>query len=160
LSILIRHATPSDAERISEIADSVQGLHAYALPLTFQAESGASLPNAHISELLASADDYLWVAQTGEMPDGYVYAEFQRRPATLVKHASERFYIHQMGVLPIARGRGLGSALLETVREFARDAGITDLALDVWAFNADARAFYERHGFTVMRHELWSRSTQ
>jgi ribosomal-protein-alanine N-acetyltransferase len=61
-----------------------------------------------------------------------------------------------MGVLPPARRHGLGTALLNAAREFAREAGITRLALDVWAFNADAREFYEQHGFVVMRQELWT----
>lgn len=147
----MRRATPSDADRISEIAASVQELHAAALPSVFQVEARASLPAALISALLTRADHYVSVAQMRDTPDGYLYAELQRRPATPVKCPVERLYVHQMGVLPTTRCRGVGSALLDAVREFARDAGVTQLALDVWAFNADARQFYERRGFAIMR---------
>lgn len=156
MSIFVRRATPSDADRISEIAASVQVLHATALPRIFQANARDSFPAALVCDLLARPGHYVWLAQAGETPSGYLYAEFQRRPATLIKHPVERLYIHQMGVLPPARRHGLGSALLDAARAFAREAGITQLALDVWAFNADAREFYERHGFTVMRQELWT----
>lgn len=154
MSTFVRRATPSDADRISEIAASVQVLHAAALPSIFQSNARESFPPALICDLLARPGHYVWLAQADETPSGYLYAE--RRPATLVKHPVERLYIHQMGVLPSARRHGLGTALLNAAREFAREAGITRLALDVWAFNADAREFYEQHGFVVMRQELWT----
>lgn len=46
-----------------------------------------------------------------------------------------------------ARGMGLGTALLDAVKEVGRTQGLTSLRLDVIDSNPRARALYERQGF-------------
>ncbi|MFJ9895371.1 GNAT family N-acetyltransferase [Streptomyces sp. NPDC091280] len=46
-----------------------------------------------------------------------------------------------------AADMGVGSALLETVREVGRKAGYRRLVTDVWEFNEDARASTTRLAF-------------
>lgn len=46
-----------------------------------------------------------------------------------------------------ARGMGLGTALLDAVKEIGREQGLTSLRLDVIDSNPRARALYERQGF-------------
>lgn len=48
-----------------------------------------------------------------------------------------------------ARGRGVGSALLDAVKARARAHGAGSVRLDVIDSNPRARALYERHGFVV-----------
>ncbi|WP_136518535.1 GNAT family N-acetyltransferase [Cellulomonas telluris] len=55
-----------------------------------------------------------------------------------------------LAVLPGARGRGVGSALLAGLLDRARDAGWRAVSLSVEDGNAAARALYERHGFVVV----------
>jgi ribosomal protein S18 acetylase RimI-like enzyme len=52
-----------------------------------------------------------------------------------------------MAVVPHARGRGIGSALLVACLDRARAAGRPAVSLSVEDGNAAARALYERHGF-------------
>jgi GNAT superfamily N-acetyltransferase len=59
-------------------------------------------------------------------------------------------FVIAMFVRPAARGRGVGSALIEAVITEAGQRGSARLALDVKAGNAAARALYERHGFQVL----------
>lgn len=52
-------------------------------------------------------------------------------------------------VVPEARGRGVGDALLRAARAVAREElGATRLVLHVNELNEPARALYARHGFT------------
>jgi ribosomal protein S18 acetylase RimI-like enzyme len=51
-----------------------------------------------------------------------------------------------LAVLPEARGRGVGSALLDTVEERLRELRIEDMVIDVITTNADAMRLYERRG--------------
>ncbi|WP_405722701.1 GNAT family N-acetyltransferase [Streptomyces sp. NBC_01537] len=53
--------------------------------------------------------------------------------------------LDQLYLLPGARRRGIGTLLLDEVRRHSPGG----LSLHVFQANADARAFYERHGFTV-----------
>jgi|SRR4051794_23056001 len=56
-------------------------------------------------------------------------------------------WLFGMWVDPSVRGRGVGSALVATVVEFARAAGAGEIRLSVIAGNTAARALYEREGF-------------
>ncbi len=60
-------------------------------------------------------------------------------------------HIGRMAVLESWRGRGVGSALLETLLRLARDHGIRRVRL-----NAQSRsvAFYQRHGFVAEGEEF------
>lgn len=50
-------------------------------------------------------------------------------------------------VLPEARGKGIGTRLLEAIEADARERGVDAVDLMVAAPNEQARGFYERHGF-------------
>ena len=52
-----------------------------------------------------------------------------------------------MGLLPDARGRGLGARLAQTTIEAARERGIERIELEVFAGNRRAIRLYERLGF-------------
>ncbi|MDG4719374.1 MULTISPECIES: GNAT family N-acetyltransferase [Thalassospira] len=51
---------------------------------------------------------------------------------------------------PVARGRGVGTALLDAVAITARDRGLGKVRLDVIDINPRARALYERCGFSAV----------
>jgi ribosomal protein S18 acetylase RimI-like enzyme len=58
------------------------------------------------------------------------------------------FYLAKIGVLPEARGEGIGAALLEDFESEAAGRGLCSLCLHVRAENERAVRFYERHGWT------------
>lgn len=59
------------------------------------------------------------------------------------------FYILSMAVDKELRGKGIGSALMDSMEERALAGGATRLALDVSAGNKGARKLYERRGMTI-----------
>lgn len=52
-----------------------------------------------------------------------------------------------MGLLPVARGQGIGQRLLQVAADAALAYGFTRIELSVRADNARAKALYERMGF-------------
>jgi ribosomal protein S18 acetylase RimI-like enzyme len=55
--------------------------------------------------------------------------------------------VHDLAVLPAARGRGLGRALLVAAEDMARARGCAKLTLEVREDNARARGLYQERGF-------------
>lgn len=64
-----------------------------------------------------------------------------------------------IAVLPEARGRGGGRALLDTIQDHARSTGAHKISLEVWTDNARAIALYAAAGFEVegLRREHYRR---
>ena len=64
-----------------------------------------------------------------------------------------------MAILPGARGRGGGRALLDAVKDHARLSGAHKISLEVWVDNGRAIALYAAAGFEVegLRREHYRR---
>jgi diamine N-acetyltransferase len=99
----------------------------------------------------------VFIAEVDSLPVGYAYAEVIHRPETSFSYAEDLVYLHHISVRSSYRKQGLGRALMDAVRSAASERGIAVLALDVWTFNEDARAFFRRHGFTPYNERLWNR---
>ncbi len=56
--------------------------------------------------------------------------------------------LDELYVVPVERGRGIGTALLKTAEDECRQRGSELLEINVDAEDTDARRFYERHGYT------------
>lgn len=56
----------------------------------------------------------------------------------------DTYYLHDIALLPTARGGGAGEAIVSILKDHARTAGFDTLSLV--AVN-DSRPFWERHGF-------------
>jgi GNAT superfamily N-acetyltransferase len=59
-----------------------------------------------------------------------------------------RCWVEDLAVDPERRSEGVGAALLDAAREWARAAGASHLELDSGLARADAHRFYEREGGT------------
>ena len=90
------------------------------------------------------------------LPQGDVTALLVGDPAVAVGLLTLRpnvWYAGPVGLLdelyvrPGLRGRGMGSALLETAEQVVRDKGGEVLEINVDGYDEAARRFYERHGY-------------
>ena len=66
---------------------------------------------------------------------------------------NRRFLMDGICVAPEARGRGVGTALLEGIAREAAERGYGEIRLDVIAGNTRARALYERRGFEAVNEQ-------
>ncbi len=151
----IRLATQEDAETISVLNMDVQRIHAEAFPHIFKPPSIEAFPAWMIREWLANPDNFIYLGYLEGQAIGYVFAEVRRQLETSSKYALDSVYIHQMSLKPEYQSRGYGSKLMEAVKHLAKEKGISTIALDVWTFNTQARAFYQKLGFVNYNERMW-----
>ena len=65
--------------------------------------------------------------------------------------------VHVISVQPEYQRKGFGGALVQQVRELAREKGIDTITLSVWFFNDQSRNFFRGQGFEVFNERMWLR---
>jgi ribosomal protein S18 acetylase RimI-like enzyme len=157
MTVVVRRAIADDADLLSSLNADVQALHAAALPWCFKPPAEDTFPAAAAADVLAQPENVVLIAEVESGPAGYAYAEIVYRAETPFHYGYEMVHLHHISVRPDCRRQGCGGALLAAVRAAANERGIALITLDVWTFNAEARAFFCRHGFASYSERLWNR---
>lgn len=157
MKISIRPATQADAAAISLLCREIHVLHAAAPPWHFRPGNDETFPPDMLGELLEQPSNLILIAETDSRPAGYVYAEFVRHIESTWTHYHRQLYLHHIGITAVQRRKGIGTALIAALRAAGKERGVDMLAVDVWRFNEEARAFHRRHGFETYSETMWSR---
>jgi ribosomal protein S18 acetylase RimI-like enzyme len=151
--VQVRPATTNDLETLVALNAFVQRRHAEELPDLFKLP--ADSPEViHPFRTILEATESLVLLAEAEEPIGYLYAQFQIRPASWARLELHVFYIHHLVVAPKHRHHGAGTALLSEALKVARARGIKRVELDVWSFNSEAKRFWSKHGFNVFNEKM------
>ncbi|MBV6698020.1 GNAT family N-acetyltransferase [Kitasatospora aureofaciens] len=148
----IRTATPDDAALLARLNDLVHGLHVEHRPDLF-----VWSPNqdSHFRERIGDPAVTVFIAEGPDgTPVGYAIARIVHWPGNTFTTPDVVVSLDQLAVSPEAARTGVGSALLDAVREAGRTAGCRRLVTTVWDFNEPARALYQATGFRPMNHQL------
>ncbi|MFJ5232383.1 GNAT family N-acetyltransferase [Kitasatospora sp. NPDC088391] len=137
IDLIIRPASVRD-ERVIRAID-----HAVWSPLSDVSPRGPA--DAPVFDPRHTPEQYL-LAESGGRVLGYGRLV---REIPLESNAHVR-QIQGLGVLPEARGLGVGDALLTALCAAARADGARRLTLRVLGHNTPARRLYERNGFQVL----------
>ncbi len=151
----IRLANMSDVQTVSLLNADVQRVHATALPNLFKLPSEESFPASTVAKLLADPKNYFFIGRVDDKDVGYVYAELIEWAETGSRYAMRMMYVHHISLRPEYQHRGLGKLLMEAVKGLAREKSVSLIALDVWSFNAKARAFFESQGLQDYNVRMW-----
>lgn len=146
--MIVRNATPDDADALVALNATVQKLHADAEPVIYrQPQPGVFTPKP-VAEILAEPGNTILIACDGDEAVGYAWIKLQDRPETVTTHANHWLNIEHIAVRPDSQGKGVGSELMQRAKELAREQGIHQLTLTSWSFNTKAHRFFALHGFT------------
>lgn len=151
----VRLATPADADAISRLHAMLQSYHAEALPAFFKQPTTDAFSASMVRDLLAEPSNVFFVAVVDEKAVGYLYADASPAQETSMTYRLERLWIHHIGVEPGFRRQGIGTALIDAAKSYARSRKIDTLALSVWAFNEAALDFFQAQGFEVYNYRMW-----
>ncbi|WP_043267240.1 GNAT family N-acetyltransferase [Streptomyces sp. CT34] len=148
----IRTASTDDVALLATLNAIVHDLHVRHRPDLFvdspeqEAFFKAQIADPSVTVLVADGADGRAL--------GYAIVRVINRRGNALIRPDTVISLDQIAVVPDAARTGVGSELLEAVREVGRSAGCRRLVTDVWDFNEEARAFYESSGFRPMNHLL------
>lgn len=135
--ISIAAATAADIDRLLPLVEqywrfeAIEGFDAQRLAgLLRRVMSDASLGNVWLAEVDGNAAGYLLAV--------YVFS---------LEHQGLTAEIDEFFVLPSARGKGTGDALLKAAEAEFTARGCTNVALQLGRGNDHARVFYRAHGY-------------
>ncbi len=106
----------------------------------FDAGFGEAWSAAQVLGSLATGNAWARLARDGGDPLGF----------TLCRHVAREAELLLIGVMPAARRRGVGAALLTAAMQEAREHAATTMFLEVRDGNSGAVALYRAAGFAVV----------
>ena len=157
MSVVVRRASTVDAELLSSLNAEVQAIHAAAVPSWFKPPGPDTFPPSAAAALIGKTTSLVFIAEIDRAPVGYAYAEVVHHAENPWRYAHDMLYLHQIGIRAGHRRKGAGAALLAAIRLDADSRGIALIALDVWTFNDEARAFFACQGFMPYTERMWLR---
>lgn len=143
----IEPATREDVDRLAslwvDLATDQRAHGSHILPATNRPRIRQSLLHHQVDDrvLVARGDDVL----------GFVMFTIEQHP---YERDVSRGLVENLFVVPEARDRGVGSALLRAAEAVLADRGVDAVALEVLADNEGARRFYRRAGYDPARIQL------
>ena len=149
----IRNAIAGDLGILLALNTLVQQQHAEAFPRLFKFPADVQQSADAFRTILEDPNSLLLLAEDAT-PVGYLYAQFQNRPASWARLELNLLYIHHIVVAPNFRRRGVGALLMSAALDAARSRKITRVELDVWSFNSETKQFYAKHGFEVFNERM------
>ena len=135
----IRYAVSEDYPQVESIMKEVQTLHINWRPDIYKA-SETVLPVGEFTQLVASKK--LLVAVVGLLSFFYRHIESDKQVTRDI------LFISDLAVTEPFRGQGIGTQLLDYMKQKAKDEQMDGLELQVNTKNLQAMQMYEKNGFT------------
>lgn len=143
----IRRATPADAAVLAALAEAtfVQAFAHLYPDEDLQAFLRGAYTVERQREVLASADEAVWLLEDGDVAVGYVHAGPCGLPNPAVAPADGE--VKRMYVLASHQSGGWGGRLMDVAEQWLLEGGAPAIWIGVWSGNHGAQRFYARRGF-------------
>jgi GNAT superfamily N-acetyltransferase len=139
MSIAIREAKPGEEEQLLALYEWL-----FAPPGSRPSQWNRDRARASVREAISSPRSAILVATDGGLLIAFCTAYLELNSVRF----GQRCWVEDFAVDPQRRSQGVGAALLNAAKDWARNAGATHLELDSGLARADAHRFYEREGGT------------
>ena len=143
--MVIRFAAPGDVPAILDLLRQVGSVHHRGRPDIFRA--GAQKYSA--SEVIALLNDPkkpIFIATEEGKVYGYGFCQIETYEKDPVMEDRVELYIDDLCVDESSRGKGVGKAIYDVIRRYAKGRGCHAVTLNVWNFNEGAYQFYVNLG--------------
>lgn len=152
--VKIRRAEDKDIPALLGLLNQVLEIHAGIRPDIFI--SGTTKYTVdELREILKDDKKPVYVAADGQDHCvGYAFCQMREQPFSNNMVPFTSLFIDDLCVDQSARGRHVGEALFEHVKQEAKKMGCYEVTLNVWAGNTSAEKFYEKMGMKTKESQL------
>ena len=145
--MVIRLAEVRDIPGMIQLLYQVGGVHHDIRPDIFRSGAIKYTPE-DLENLLKEADKPIFVYDDDGFVAGYCFCQIREYRDSTVLTDRKELYIDDLCVDENRRGQGIAKALYAHTVAYAKTCGCTNLTLNVWEGNDNARRFYELAGMT------------
>ena len=149
----IRKAVKEDAPRIHKLLCDIARLHTEGNPDVFEGKS-AKYDVTDVEKMISDGSSIILSALEEGNVIGYLICKENVTEADGLRRYRRTLYIDDLCVDENARGIGAGKALFNEAKNLALELGCSALDLNVWSFNKNAIAFYEKMGMNDVRRHM------
>ncbi len=153
MSATIRPTVKEDYPAITTIGFETQEIHAEAYPDIFR-QGVSGIPVEYFTHMIEGKDTTVFVAVLDNQVVGYVFLYIKDAPPYGYLMPRRVVEISDIAVLRAYNNKGIGHQLFTASTEWAKTRGATSLELEVWEFNKNAIAFYERLGMAPINRTM------
>lgn len=146
---MIRRASNKDIPRIIALLHQVNMVHHVIRPDLFKPHT-TKYNEQELEAMFKDDSKPVFVYDDGEV-QGYAFCQVTEVKDNLLLVDNKSMYIDDICVDEKARGKHVGKALYEYVRDYARSIGCHNITLNVWEGNDSAISFYKNMGMQVQK---------
>jgi ribosomal protein S18 acetylase RimI-like enzyme len=146
---MIRKASNKDIQRIIELLHQVNMVHHVIRPDLFKPHT-TKYNEQELEAMFKDDSKPVFVYDEGGVL-GYAFCQMTEVKDNLLLEDNKSLYIDDICVDEKARGKHVGRALYEYVRDYARSIGCHNITLNVWEGNNPAISFYKNMGMQVQK---------
>lgn len=150
---MVRFARKEDYEAINALRAPVCALHSNGYPALFKPVFAKDHQERVLKMMEDPEQDVLVAEENGQLL-GFAMVEYIKREETNSIYAVHEAHIVEIGVDETSQAKGIGTALIQAVKDAAKVRGCRSVQLDVWEFNKSALRFYEKLGFVTLRRKM------
>ena len=145
MDIVVEVPKIEDFKRVNELAVQVHEMHVTWNPDIFK--SVEEVINKEYFENLIKNEE-IYIAKVDKEIVGYIIFNIKEKENSSMRYRKQ-LNIDAICVDERYRGKGIGTKILESIKEIAKTRGCTDLYLTVNQENENAIRVYEKFGFKV-----------
>ena len=149
----VRMAREEDLSRINELRRQVNDIHVEGKPEVFRPEFSQELQDV-VYEIRNDPEKEIAVAESDGVIVGFAVLHHIVKPENPFMFERDYLDIDEFGVDEAYRRKGVATALIGFIRDYAKEKGFNRIELNMWEFNEDALAFYEAVGFSTYRRYM------
>ena len=151
--MVIRFAKEDELERINVLRKQVNDLHVEGKPDVFKPGFNEELQN-YVYYIFKDPEQKIVVVDKDGEICGFAILHHIYKPENPFMKVRDFLDIDEFCVDEKHRREGIATAMVEFIKNFAKEQGYHRLELNMWEFNQDALAFYEAAGFETFRRYM------